>query len=250
MCEHPRRRLPVALGRGGGVDPQVEQARRPEVGVVAHHPDAAVEGGVPQIPDARDRPRDRLGVVCDPGEAGLPRDREPVAGVVVGVLRERGGVGGEVRDQRVVERDEPAVCDQLGHLPAVRHHDQVVAERPAGREARRDLLEERRVALDHLLVGDLDAGVARERVQARPVLEPVHVVDVERPVGERELPRRALPAPPGGAADGRRARRLAARRQERGGRERTRRRSGAREQPPAREAPRAHAGDEGVVGHG
>ena len=89
LAQDAGRLLPVGRGRGGRVDAEVEQAGGAEVGVVAHHPDPAAERRVPQVVDTRDLAADAVGVVGDPGEAGLPRDREAVARVVVRVLRDR-----------------------------------------------------------------------------------------------------------------------------------------------------------------
>ncbi len=179
--------VPVRLLRRLGVHTDGEQRRVRQVLVVAEHADLALERSVLQIRPTGDLLADTLGVVADASDAGLPRHRVDVAVVIARALHQAAGVGVEVRHLRLVEGRQIAQLHQLVEVRAVGDDDDVVADALAGGELRLDLAEERRVLLDDLLVGDLDAGLLGEQVERRMVvLVLVARVEVERPVGEVE----------------------------------------------------------------
>ena len=95
---------------------------------------------------------------------------------------------------------QPAEAHQVPERrAAVGHHDDVVAGGLLGGQRRPDLRVERRVVVDRLGVGDLDAGLLGEVLQGQ-VLALEHV-DVIRPVGEVHRVVQLLLGPPGGRAD-------------------------------------------------
>ena len=193
--------MPVVRGRLRLIlDPEREHADGAKLGVVGHHPDLSLEGGVPEVLDAGDLAPRHAGVIGDPREPRLPGGAVAVARVKRRIARDRSGVAVEVGHPRLIERDQPAVLDQLGQLPAVADHDQVVADRLPGGEHGADLREEARVVLDHRPVVDADPRLLREQVDRR-VVAAVRAVDVERPVGPIEDPGLVLLRPEHGPVD-------------------------------------------------
>ena len=78
--------LRVCLSRILWLDAEVEQVLVHRVPHLRHHAHLALEGRVEEVVGARDLGSGELGVVPDPGHAGLPREAVAVAGVVGAVL--------------------------------------------------------------------------------------------------------------------------------------------------------------------
>ena len=257
MRELVRRLLPVVGRRVLGRDAEGQHRQVGQVGVVAEHPDLALERRVEEIVHARDRGIVRTQLLHlhrippDPGETRLPRHRELVAVVVRRALHRVARVLVEVGPLVGGKRHQVVEVEQLVEGLAVGDHDDVPASVFARGQVRLDLAEEAGVGLDHLVVLDLDARVLRELLQ-RGVHHlaggrVLRLVDVERPVREVQgLGGGGVPVDRGGGGARARARVPTARtrREDRRHAERPGADAGGLEEVPARHPPLSQAAQE------
>src|SRR3954468_15589875 len=128
----------------------------------------------------------KLVVVGDARYAGLPRQAVVAVRIEVRVLLHLDQVL-HVRDRRLVELLRPALLDHQAEVAVVVGEDDDVATgRLAARQLPLDLREERRVVVDVLGVGDVDARLLLEVLERRMRVRLVVRVDVQRPVRELE----------------------------------------------------------------
>jgi hypothetical protein len=188
--KRPRRPAPARRAGFLRVDALLDHAEAAEIQEVRHHPHAALVCGIPQLVDAGDRLLDEVGVPRDAGSSSGPGHAVGIARVERPDFEPGPGVTVEVLHQALVERRQLALRHQLGKLESVGDHHDVVTDGLAGPQDRVDVVVPGFVVLDDLRVAHRNAGGGREVLQG---LMPR--IDVERPVGEVDMPVPALTCP-------------------------------------------------------
>ncbi len=149
---------------------------------VAHfgkHPDAALQGRIPQVGNRGESTREVVLVPGDSGEPALPRERV-LASRVEGNIEQLRYQVLFVRDHRVVEFLRVSEADPAVHHPVGEAHG-VAADVLTELQLVLDLAVVGVVVIDGLGVGGLDSGLLLERLKCRVVTVAVDI-QVERPV--------------------------------------------------------------------